>query len=65
MSAPQDPYEAARVEKLRHIEQLTPAETAQVLGIKEKAGGMRYVRAIRRLKDLLTSLPGGLSEPGP
>ena len=50
---------------LRHIEQLTPAETAQVLGIKEKAGGMRYVRAIRRLKDLLTSLPGGLSELGP
>ena len=49
---------------LRHIEQLTPAETAQVLGIKEKAGGMRYVRAIRRLKELLTSLPGGLSEPG-
>jgi RNA polymerase sigma-70 factor (ECF subfamily) len=50
---------------LRHIEQLTPAETAQVLGIKEKAGGMRYVRAIRRLKDLLTSPPRGLSEPGP
>jgi RNA polymerase sigma-70 factor (ECF subfamily) len=49
---------------LRHIEQLTPAETAQVLGIKEKAGGMRYVRAIRRLKDLLTNLPGGLSELG-
>jgi RNA polymerase sigma-70 factor (ECF subfamily) len=50
---------------LRHLEQLTPAETAQVLGIKEKAGGMRYVRAIRRLKDLLTSLPGGLNEIHP
>jgi RNA polymerase sigma-70 factor (ECF subfamily) len=44
---------------LRHFEQLSPAETAQVLGIKEKAAGMRYVRALKRLKDILTSLPGG------
>ncbi len=44
---------------LRHFEQLTPAETAQVLGIKEKAAGMRYVRALRRLKEILASLPGG------
>jgi RNA polymerase sigma-70 factor (ECF subfamily) len=48
---------------LRHFEQLSPAETARVLGIKEKAAGMRYVRALRRLKDILTSLPGGLLEP--
>jgi RNA polymerase sigma-70 factor, ECF subfamily len=47
---------------LRHFEQLSPAETAQVLGIKEKAAGMRYVRALKRLKDILTSLPGGLNE---
>jgi RNA polymerase sigma-70 factor, ECF subfamily len=44
---------------LRHFEQLTPAQTAQVLGIREKAAGMRYVRAVRRLKDVLLSLPGG------
>lgn len=44
---------------LRHFEQLSPAETAQVLGIKEKAAGMRYVRALRRLRDVLTSVPGG------
>ncbi len=44
---------------LRHFEQLTPTETAQVLGIKEKAAGMRYVRALRRLKDILNGLPGG------
>jgi RNA polymerase sigma-70 factor, ECF subfamily len=44
---------------LRHFEQLTPAETAQVLGVKEKAAGMRYVRALRRLKEILASLPGG------
>jgi RNA polymerase sigma-70 factor (ECF subfamily) len=48
---------------LRHFEQLSPAETAQVLAIKEKAAGMRYVRALRRLKDILTALPGGLMEP--
>jgi RNA polymerase sigma-70 factor, ECF subfamily len=48
---------------LRHFEQLSPMETAQVLGIKEKAAGMRYVRALRRLKDILTALPGGLMEP--
>jgi RNA polymerase sigma-70 factor, ECF subfamily len=47
---------------LRHFEQLTPAETAQVLGIKEKAAGMRYLRALKRLKEILTGLPGGLKE---
>jgi RNA polymerase sigma-70 factor (ECF subfamily) len=50
---------------LRHFEQLSPAETAQVLGIKEKAAGMRYMRALRRLKEILSSLPGGLMEFGP
>ena len=50
---------------LRHFEQLSPAETAQVLGIKEKAAGMRYLRALKRLKDILTSLPGGLKELRP
>jgi RNA polymerase sigma-70 factor (ECF subfamily) len=47
---------------LRHYEQLSPGETAQVLGIQEKAAGMRYMRAIRRLREILASLPGGLSE---
>jgi RNA polymerase sigma-70 factor (ECF subfamily) len=47
---------------LRHFEQLTPAETARVLGIKEKAAGMRYLRALKRLKEILASLPGGLME---
>jgi len=48
---------------LRHFEQLSPAETAQVLGINEKAAGMRYVRALRRLKELLSSLSDGWLEP--
>ncbi|HEV3120341.1 MAG TPA: sigma-70 family RNA polymerase sigma factor [Isosphaeraceae bacterium] len=43
---------------LRHFEQLTVGETAAVLGIKEKAAGMRYVRALRRLKEILTNLGG-------
>jgi len=47
---------------LRHFEQLTPAETAQLLGIKQKTAGMRYLRALKRLKEILTSLPGGLME---
>jgi RNA polymerase sigma-70 factor (ECF subfamily) len=43
---------------LRHFEQLSPRETAQVLGIKEKAAGMRYMRALRRLKTILGGMPG-------
>jgi RNA polymerase sigma-70 factor (ECF subfamily) len=50
---------------LRHFEQLTPAETAHVLDIREKAAGMRYLRALKRLKDILSSLPGGLKELRP
>jgi RNA polymerase sigma-70 factor (ECF subfamily) len=48
---------------LRHFEQLSPAETAQVLGIKEKAAGMRYVRALRRLREILKSLNQDWLEP--
>lgn len=42
---------------LRHFEHLTPTETALVLGIEPKAAGMRYVRALRRLKSVLGPLP--------
>jgi RNA polymerase sigma-70 factor (ECF subfamily) len=47
---------------LRHFEQLSRAETAQVLGIQESAASKRYVRALKRLKEILSSLPGGLGE---
>jgi RNA polymerase sigma-70 factor (ECF subfamily) len=50
---------------LRHFEQLSPRETAQLLNIKEKAAGMRYVRALRRLKEILTALPGNPWGTGP
>jgi RNA polymerase sigma-70 factor (ECF subfamily) len=45
---------------LRHFEQLSLAEVARVLDIKEKAAGKRYLRALKRLKDILAGLPGGL-----
>jgi RNA polymerase sigma-70 factor (ECF subfamily) len=38
---------------LRHFEQLTTAEVAQVLGIQPRAAAKRYVRALARLRDLL------------
>jgi RNA polymerase sigma-70 factor (ECF subfamily) len=47
---------------LRHFEELTRAETAQVLGIAEAAAGKRYVRALKRLTDILTEMPGGLED---
>lgn len=46
---------------LRHYEQLTSAEAAQVLGIQERAAAKRYTRALERLRDLLSSMPGGLT----
>ena len=44
---------------LRHFEELTAAETAQVLGIAESAAAKRYFRALRRLKEVLATMPGG------
>jgi RNA polymerase sigma-70 factor (ECF subfamily) len=47
---------------LRHFEQLSNAEAAQLLGIQERAAAKRYLRALERLKTILTELPGGLTE---
>jgi RNA polymerase sigma-70 factor (ECF subfamily) len=47
---------------LRHYEQLTSAEAAQVLGIQERAAAKRYTRALERLREILADMPGGLSE---
>jgi DNA-directed RNA polymerase specialized sigma24 family protein len=46
---------------LRHFEQLTSVEAAQVLGIQERAAAKRYLRALRRLKDVVAEMPGGLT----
>jgi RNA polymerase sigma-70 factor (ECF subfamily) len=45
---------------LRHFEQLSTAETAQVLGISTAAAGKRYVRALTRLRALLAEDPDAL-----
>ena len=50
---------------LRHFEHLTNAETARVLGIAETAACNRYVRALERLKKILTGRPGGPQEMWP
>jgi RNA polymerase sigma-70 factor, ECF subfamily len=44
---------------LRHFEELGRAEAAQVLGITQEAGAKRYFRALKRLKDVLATMPGG------
>jgi RNA polymerase sigma-70 factor (ECF subfamily) len=41
---------------MRHYDDLTFKEAAAVLGIKESAANLRYVRALRRLKDLWQKL---------
>ena len=45
---------------LRHFEQLTAAETARVLSISAEAAAKRYIRALKRLKQILAGMPGGL-----
>jgi RNA polymerase sigma-70 factor (ECF subfamily) len=48
---------------LRHFEQLSNAETAQVLGLSENAASNRFVRALKRLKTILAEVPGFLEGP--
>jgi RNA polymerase sigma-70 factor (ECF subfamily) len=43
---------------LRHFEMLTNEEAAAVLGIKKSAASNRYIRALRRLKEILGAMPG-------
>jgi RNA polymerase sigma-70 factor (ECF subfamily) len=42
---------------LRHFEELSNRETALVLDISEQAASVRYMRAIGRLKHILTVIP--------
>lgn len=42
---------------MRHFEHLSNQETAQALGLTEPAAGMRYLRALRKLKALLQEAP--------
>jgi RNA polymerase sigma-70 factor (ECF subfamily) len=42
---------------LRHFEELSNEETAEVLGLTRAAASKRYVRAMLRLKERLTAIP--------
>jgi RNA polymerase sigma-70 factor (ECF subfamily) len=43
---------------LRHFEELSNGETAEVLGLQKTAASNRYVRALKRLRSILQSMPG-------
>jgi len=45
---------------LRHFEELSNGEVAQVLGLTKTAASNRYIRALRRLKETLKGIPGFL-----
>jgi RNA polymerase sigma-70 factor (ECF subfamily) len=46
---------------LRHFEELTNAEVAQVLGLSKTAASNRYIRALERLREILARVPGLLA----
>jgi RNA polymerase sigma-70 factor, ECF subfamily len=43
---------------LKHFEQLSTAEIAEVLGLSKAGAGSRYLRAIKRLREVLSQIPG-------
>ena len=45
---------------MRHQEHLTNTEVAEALGLSQPAAGMRYLRALRRLRDVLGSDHSGI-----
>jgi len=47
---------------LRHFEELSNGEVAQVLGLSKTAASNRYLRALGRLKKMLDEIPGFLDD---
>jgi RNA polymerase sigma-70 factor (ECF subfamily) len=45
---------------LRHFEQLSSSEAAEALGIKKEAARKRYLRAMKKLGNVLAEMPGGM-----
>jgi RNA polymerase sigma-70 factor (ECF subfamily) len=43
---------------LRHFEHLSNDDTALVLGLSKSAASNRYIRALKRLKNILSTIPG-------
>lgn len=48
---------------LRHFEELGNNEVAEVLGIQPKAASIRYIRALKRLKAIMTQMAGLWESP--
>jgi RNA polymerase sigma-70 factor (ECF subfamily) len=49
---------------LRHFEQLSNGDTARALGLSDAAAGMRYLRALRRLRAVLGDLDSEAASGG-
>lgn len=43
---------------LKHFEQLSTSEIAEVLGLSKAGAGSRYLRAIKRMREILERIPG-------
>jgi RNA polymerase sigma-70 factor (ECF subfamily) len=56
------PEDSQEIILMRHSEQLTNSQAAELLGISEPAAGMRYLRALRQLKSILGDSPSMLAE---
>jgi RNA polymerase sigma-70 factor, ECF subfamily len=56
------PEDSKEIVLMRHAEQLTNSQTAELLGISEPAAGMRYLRALRQLKSILGDSPSIFSQ---
>ena len=44
---------------LRHFEQLSNADVAQILGLSAPGASLRYMRAARRLREIVAEISGG------
>lgn len=47
---------------IRHVEQLSNSEAASILGLTQPAAGMRYLRALRRMREILGEPSAGVDE---
>jgi RNA polymerase sigma-70 factor (ECF subfamily) len=54
--------DAKEIILMRHAEQLTNSQAAELLGLTEAAAGMRYLRALRQLRPLLCESPSAIEE---
>src|SRR5262249_56352481 len=50
---------------LRHFDELSNNEVAELLGLQKTAASNRYVRALKRLKAILSNTPGLAPSPDP